>query len=349
MSWTSNEKRGLEHRLDFIKLDAAARQRIAALAPLLNETLPGALDNFYAQVTRTPETAKFFSSPADVARAKETQLRHWKAVGSGVFDDNYVATVRRIGLRHAQIGIEPQWYIGGYALLLEAMVEAVLRERWPKGVLNRNRGEASKETAASIAALIKAVMLDVDMSLAAYFEAAETARLDAEARAQATERALVTATIGAGLAQLAENDLTCRVADELPDAYARLREDFNRSVERLGETLAGFASATNSIHASADEIAIAARDLAQRTEQQAANAEETAAVVQEITSSAKKTAEAATEGRRLVRESKQNAERAAMSSARPPTPCAGSKPRRKTSVRSSPPSTRLLSRPICWR
>ena len=68
---------------------------------------------------------------------------------------------------------------------------------------------------------------------AADAQAQEAARALAETRAIEHERAGVVSSIGAGLARLAARDLTTRIVDRLPDAYARLQADFNITASAL--------------------------------------------------------------------------------------------------------------------
>src|SRR5690606_1782173 len=91
-----------------------------------------------------------------------------------------------IGQTHARLGLEPTWYIGGYALIAEHLIKAVVKEQWP-GILSRGGG--AEAMGASLSALIKAVMLDMDLAISTYLdaldekrEAAETARLESEKR-----------------------------------------------------------------------------------------------------------------------------------------------------------------------
>jgi hypothetical protein len=39
-------------------------------------------------------------------------------IATGKFDQDYIDGVTRIGKVHAKLGLEPQWYIGGYSLIM---------------------------------------------------------------------------------------------------------------------------------------------------------------------------------------------------------------------------------------
>ena len=161
--------------------------------------------------------------------------------------------------------------------------------------------------------------------------AVENARLEREAaehRAQAErerarneqaqreaierERAIVADSIGVGLNKLAAKDLTYRMSSEIPEAYRKLRSDFNAAIGQLEEALQGVTDGTNAIHAGTEQMSTAADDLSRRTEQQAASLEETAAALEEITSTVKKSAEGATHAREVVAAADDDAKKSAL-------------------------------------
>ncbi|MCJ2183540.1 methyl-accepting chemotaxis protein [Novosphingobium sp. 1949] len=74
--------------------------------------------------------------------------------------------------------------------------------------------------------------------------------------------------VGGHLHELAEGDVTVQLP-ELGQAFERLRHDFNRTVDRLRETLMTVSDATASIKTGATEFSQASSDLANRTERQA--------------------------------------------------------------------------------
>jgi methyl-accepting chemotaxis protein len=113
-----SQQQVLDSRLGFMGLDSAGVDRIRRIKSLIMEALPGALDDFYEQIGREPETRRFFSGRPAMDSAKSRQLSHWERISSGQFDDGYVRAVTAVGEIHARIGLEPRWYIGGYAMLL---------------------------------------------------------------------------------------------------------------------------------------------------------------------------------------------------------------------------------------
>lgn len=60
-------------------------------------------------------------------------MGHWVNISDGNFNDEYVGKVRTIGTIHARIGLEPQWYIGGYAIILDHLISRAVEEVVQKG------------------------------------------------------------------------------------------------------------------------------------------------------------------------------------------------------------------------
>ncbi|SJZ78864.1 methyl-accepting chemotaxis protein [Consotaella salsifontis] len=132
---------------------------------------------------------------------------------------------------------------------------------------------------------------------------------EAERAANAEEQGQVVAAVGKALSALADGDLTHKLDRAFPPAYEALRHDFNRTVERLRETIGMVRKAVAGIDSGSEEIASASQDLARRTEGQAASLEETAAALNEITARVRESADLAKAVAGAVRDARQDAER----------------------------------------
>jgi methyl-accepting chemotaxis protein len=275
-----------------MELGQSQQQNLRDIKDIVMSALSAGLDRFYAQVGSNPQTRAFFSSQGHVDSAKNRQVHHWEAISGGQFDERYVAAVTKVGEIHARIGLEPRWYIGGYALVIESLIEAVVEDRWAKRKFG-GRGPTAKQLAAELGALTKATLLDMDYAISVYLEAAEEARKKTEAEVLTKERAIVVESVGAGMSALAAGNLTYRMTDGLPPEYAQLREDFNAAIAQLEAVMVRVADTAANIGGSSDELASASDDLSRRTEQQAAGLEQTAAALDEITATVKTTADGA--------------------------------------------------------
>ena len=295
--------KSLDDRLEFMQVTPQTRKTLRAAQPLISEKLPGALDHFYAQVRATPETKVHFRDDGHITKAQNAQLRHWQGIASGEFTADYAKSVQTIGAVHAKIGLEPRWYIGGYALVLEQLVRAVVAEKGAKGFGAKAK---NAELAETLSALIKGAMLDMSLVLDVYFEAAE-----AEKARSAAEQATVVRSLAAALSGLARGDLTSRIETPLSGDYAQLRDDFNGAVGELHGAIAAVVDSVSAVTATVGQMKSSGDDLARRTENQAASLEETAAAVEEITVTVQRAAETARQTSGAVADARKEAETSA--------------------------------------
>lgn len=305
-----SDQKNLQDRLSFIKIDGKAQAALLKAQDTIQKALPGSLDAFYDQIRRFPDVAKFFSNESHISGAKNAQAQHWSHISSGRFDRTYVDSVQRIGATHARIGLEPRWYIAGYALVLEGLVSAIImdheakRRRWGKS-------DGGVELGATVGAVVKAALLDMDFVISIYLEAAETARKEADdLRAEAEElQEIVVEETARALSRLADGDLTARITEDFTGDYRKLKDDFNSAIERLESSMTEISSNTAAMRSGAGEISQAADDLSRRTEQQAATLEETAAALDQITATVRRTAEGAQRAGVVVGSAREDAER----------------------------------------
>ncbi len=249
---------------------------------------PVALVSLYKHIASTPAIAQMFASQARMDHARDKQLEHWRKLFSGPIDRSYAAAASHIGQIHARIGLAPTWYISGYARMLEHVLPKVMLGRllWPFGARRRARAAT---------ALVKASLIDMDIALAAYFEAEQAGR-----------RAVIE-RCGQVFERMAQGDLT-ETLDGLPAEYQALADSFEAMRTQMATTLGVVTRSSQQIRSGSGDIRQASDDLSQRTEQQAASLEETAAAMDEITATVRQTADGATQANRIVGEARGEAE-----------------------------------------
>jgi methyl-accepting chemotaxis protein len=299
----------LQDRLDFIQLDSKAQESLRGAKSSVMHAMPEALDAFYLQVQKSPELRRLFSGPEQIQGAKNRQTAHWEAILGAKFDADYVRAITKVSEVHARIGLEPRWYIGGYAMLLDQFLTAILNDRWPKNIFGRRR-RGAKEAAAQLGAVAKAALLDMDFAISGYLKAGEDqlARTEATQAETARQQAKVVDGVAFGLEQLSAGALTFRLNDPFAAEHEKLRSDYNGVMAQLQETMTVIAASTQGIRSGTGEISQASDDLSKRTEQQAASLEETAAALDEITATVRKTAEGANHAREVVATARTDAE-----------------------------------------
>jgi methyl-accepting chemotaxis protein len=93
------------------------------------------------------------------------------------------------------------------------------------------------------------------------------------------------------LDSLAEGDLTKRITADYQGNFAILKDNANKTAERIGTTVADIKKSAHEVTNASAEISTSTTDLSQRTEEQAASLEETSASMEQIAATVKNNAE----------------------------------------------------------
>lgn len=156
----------LRNRVKFVEIDESTLQSLQEFRGVIEEVLPVVLEKFYAYISEWPNLAGMFKDQSRVDYARSAQTTHWLKLFSGLFDQDYTDSVRKIGLVHSRIGLEPTWYVGAYAYTLSRLYPAVVTHY----AKERNREKAGQKIAAVLRALNQCVMIDMDMAITVYLE-----------------------------------------------------------------------------------------------------------------------------------------------------------------------------------
>jgi methyl-accepting chemotaxis protein len=302
-----NQSADLAERLEFVGLGQEQRRQLAEVRPVVKEAVGGALDAFYRKAKNNPHTAKFFANDAHIAHAKGRQATHWDVIASGQYDATYTDAVSAIGRTHARLGLEPRWYIGGYALILDGIIRAIIAKEM-SGFLQQNKG---KVLAARLSAVTKAALVDMDYAISVYLQVLSDERKQAEVEREKAkgEQDAALSALDAALKALADGDLTAELWQDVAPSFAKLQQNYNSSVAELDAAMREVSSSVEQVRAEVGGISSAADNMAKRTEQQASALEQTAAALEEITTIAAQSAQRTREVQGIVRESAADTER----------------------------------------
>ena len=284
--------KNLTDRLHYLQISTQVQNRMQGIKSIVMAALPDAVEALYVRMRETPATNKLYPNEEFLRQAKTRQFEQWDIISTGRLDQNYADDVTQRGELYASVGLEPRWCIGGYTLMLDRLLGAVVKARWPKSRFSARRNEVGKQLAEEIAALVKVTFLDMDMALSVCSAASEAGRMAAENEVKASADSVVRA-MSEAMSALAAGDLTHRIGEGLPPDYAQLRQDFNTALERLAGTLGNIQNSSQVINNSIEELAQAADDMSRRTEQQAAALLETTAALSGLAEAVKRTAEGA--------------------------------------------------------
>ncbi len=253
-----SDEQSIAKKLAFYNIGPVDFDRFPVLARALDKHAPAALDKLYDQIASTPETASFFGSRQMMNHARDKQIQHWAGMFGGRADRAYFQSAEVVGNVHARIGLEPGWYIGAYAMMLDHVINGLFAG--PVG------GLGAKGKARAVGSLIKMALLDMEIALSAYFKAEERARI------------AVIDEVSASLRAMADGDFAKKVPD-LPAAFAELQKHLDGMRQQVSDALGDVAQTSTAVGIGAKEIRQASDDLARRTEQQAASLEEASAAM----------------------------------------------------------------------
>ncbi len=149
-------------RTAFLAIDERTSALLRDVKPILEANIDGILDAFYDYVGRASDIVRLFGGQKGIAHARAMQRKHWlENVFAGDFGDAYARQVITIGRVHEKVGLEPRWYMGGYCYILN-MVSAMVVKAYRR---------KPDHAANIIAAINKAVFLDMDIGVSVYIQA----------------------------------------------------------------------------------------------------------------------------------------------------------------------------------
>lgn len=105
----------------FELMDDDIPQRMKRLKAKIEPHMDAVLDHFYETVGKEPKTAEMLRR-VSVENLKKAQKNHWMTLLSEGPSLEYIERVDRIGTAHEHIGLNPGYYIGGYAVIMRQLV-----------------------------------------------------------------------------------------------------------------------------------------------------------------------------------------------------------------------------------
>ena len=169
----------IQERLAFFDIREEDGRRLLALAPVLETLADGLVEDFYDHILAHPTMGEFFQEPGRLERLRTAQHAHFVSLATDRHDAAYFERRLRVGLAHAEIGLEPMWYLGGY-LRQWSYVIAQLPALFP---------DQPEELEASLTSLRKVIFLDMSLAIDAYIRSSFVERTLADAYFREAARA----------------------------------------------------------------------------------------------------------------------------------------------------------------
>jgi signal transduction histidine kinase len=146
-------------RLEFLQLDEADGERLRTMLVDFRRWSDDFVEVFYRHLLSFHETARFLQSPEIVRWLKQAQHGHLQSALEAHWDDEFFTQRRKVGMAHAEIGLEPQYFLGAYNQYIQFSFERLAEK-------HAGDTEMFKTHAQS---LLKAILFDVGLTLDAYF------------------------------------------------------------------------------------------------------------------------------------------------------------------------------------
>lgn len=222
----------LSSRLDHFDSDQLSV--LPELSTFLVKELPQILDAFYQAANATPELKGLLEKGPDETKFKQDQMDHWQSLLQGEITDELRDRSFRVGAAHMRIGLSPKDFISSYSYILEAIFSHLIKN--------------DDKLCSQITSLIRAVFIDMQSALTAYFELEQ----DAVKRQEAKQ---FSSAISEELEQSKEvlNSL-CGDLNGASDDLSHSIEDMSEGVEIVDRSSEVTGDAIQSVAARAEEI-----------------------------------------------------------------------------------------------
>ncbi len=145
-------------RLAYFRLTPSDLEALEELAPLFDAYLDEFVDDFYDHLQRFPQTARFLRTPGLIEHLKQSQKAYFRSLFSREAGEEVVQHRKKIGDKHAEVGLDPAWFLGAYALYLDFCLDRLAQE-----------GKLPETFAHPLRTLLKRILFDISLTLDAYF------------------------------------------------------------------------------------------------------------------------------------------------------------------------------------
>ncbi len=143
----------------YFRLSSQEEEALKRLLPQLN--VRQVIDLFYDRFTKDSVFSTFFEG-VDIEDLKQRQVKHWEKLLAPATRLKALDNAAHVGKIHERLGVNPDYYLSGYALVLEELLFQTMQGyKFFDKPANRKAG---------IAALVKTFMCDISASLSAYVE-----------------------------------------------------------------------------------------------------------------------------------------------------------------------------------
>jgi methyl-accepting chemotaxis protein len=272
-------------RIDFLHVTADDLGVIRAWEAECKAACDAMIDEFYAHIAKTRETAAIIAKHTTVDRQRPLVTRYVLGMFSGSLDDGYIKYRQHVGQIHERIDLDSNWYVAMYEVIRQHMLAAV-----------ENAGASTAEFRRFQRAFDRLLNLDIAVVITALTNARQD-RVEALLKGEAMR---FLDEVSHALAQLAKGDLTVQLVGDYSERNAEVKRHFNDAMSQLRTAMSGVLTSSDEILATSEALRQSSGSLADGASTQAAALEEVAASLQELTSMTTQSANSANQARALA-------------------------------------------------
>lgn len=235
------------------------------ITPLFSE----GVSKVYERIDKTPCLNRFFKDQGHKEKTAGEQKQHWSRILDGDFNKEYVKKTQEIGRIHSQIGLEPQWYMSSYGIIFDQIFRGIIQNAIHDGENHGTRGQITYDDLKDILhqveektlAVHKAYMLDMDLSLTAYFW--DNVRRDKEAFQE----------ISKSFDDIASGNLNIKLQENVVGRSSELYKSFESLRVGLSELIKNIKNMSLKVKESSQHVETQARSIEGKNHQQSSSVE----------------------------------------------------------------------------
>ncbi|WFU87829.1 globin-coupled sensor protein [Rhizobium sp. CC1099] len=249
----------LRDRLRFAGLDAAQCEAVRRHRPMLEARLKSGLRDLFQRFQSFPDAACNFQNERQLDRLHDLQSTHWDVLTDARFDSLYAERVKVLSDSESKMGLDPRWHVAGHGVMLEHIISGLAGELAGKPLLPGAKRRA-KEISEMMTAIIRLVMVDVEIAVSLRFNSLRASQQGALAEQRENDKAEIARIFGDVVDGLAARDLTVRAATH-GDAYADIAVALNAALDGVQAEFAAISERTAKAELSTRSLAAASQGL----------------------------------------------------------------------------------------
>jgi len=177
------------------------------------------------------------------------------------FDSLYAERVKVLSDTESKMGLDPRWHVAGHGVMLEHVVAGLAEEIAGRPLLPSAK-RRTREISDLMTAIIRIVMVDVEIAVSLRFNALRAAQQRALADQRTDNEAEIVRIFGDVIEGLSTRDLTRRAPVDGEGAHAGIAAALNGALDGLQAEFAGITERTDKAEAATGSLAGLSRQFA---------------------------------------------------------------------------------------